>query len=417
MGTFRVLCLHGFGQDALKFRNRISSLRRALKSSFDFVFPEAPFLVTSFPNSTPEEQAKIAEAEPTYKWWDFEIDEESGKHTYGRVDEADYLAEFVRKEGPFDGIFGFSQGGMTANLLLQRQCADPNNSPFSFKFALFFASCDLGDPVPSIHFMGETDAIVSMAEAKNCSSYITTQSMSLFQADATDVTSFFVSSVAAMNKFRVLCLHGYRQDALKLRGRIAALRRTFKSSVEFVCLDAPFEVPYEPTAEEHANNGETGENVKQLKWCDFTRDEETGQYLLSRVEEAIEYIANFVTKEGPFDGIFGFSQGGSMASMILQRQVSTSESPFAFRFSIFVSAGAIGDPKYMSDVKVDMPSLHVIGETDAVVDNERSLALKDIFVNPTVFMHPGGHYIPTNKEPKDAFRAFFKELQEADEAQ
>ncbi|KAG7387613.1 hypothetical protein PHYPSEUDO_013863 [Phytophthora pseudosyringae] len=172
MATFRVLCLHGFGQDAPKFRNRISSLRRALKSSFDFVFPEAPFLVTSFPNSTPEEQAKIAEAEPTYKWWDFEIDEETGKHTYGRVDEAvEYLAEFVRKEGPFDGIFGFSQGGMMANLLLQRQCADPNNSPFSFKFALFFASCDLGDPVykteqkvdvPSIHFMGETDAIVSM---------------------------------------------------------------------------------------------------------------------------------------------------------------------------------------------------------------------------------------------------------------
>ncbi|KAG1688860.1 hypothetical protein DVH05_026882 [Phytophthora capsici] len=215
-----------------------------------------------------------------------------------------------------------------------------------------------------------------------------------------------------MSKLRVLCLHGYRQDGLKLRGRIAALRRTFKSSVEFVCLDAPFEVPYEPTSEEHASNGETGESVKQLKWCDFTRDEESGQYLLTRVEEAIEYVANFVKKEGPFDGIFGFSQGGSMASMILQRQVSTAESPFAFRFAFFVSAGAVGDPKYMSDVKVDIPSLHIIGETDAVVDNERSLALKDLFVNPKVLMHPGGHYIPTNKEPKDAFRAFFKELQE-----
>ncbi|KAG6586664.1 Serine hydrolase (FSH1) [Phytophthora cinnamomi] len=172
MATFRVLCLHGFGQDAPKFRNRISSLRRALKSSFDFVFPQAPFLMTSYPNSTPEEQAKIAEAEPTYKWWDFEIDEETGKHTYGRVDEAvDYLAEFVKREGPFDGIFGFSQGGMMASLLLQRQFADPNNSPFKFKFAIFVASCDLGDPeykseqkvdVPSIHIMGETDAIVTM---------------------------------------------------------------------------------------------------------------------------------------------------------------------------------------------------------------------------------------------------------------
>ncbi|EGZ26941.1 hypothetical protein PHYSODRAFT_471918 [Phytophthora sojae] len=179
MTTFRVLCLHGFGQDAPKFRNRISSLRRALKSSFDFVFPQAPFLVTSYPNSTPEEQAQMcvdAEAEPTYKWWDFEIDEETGKHTYGRVDEAvDYLAEFVKKEGPFDGIFGFSQGGMMASLLLQRQCADPNNSPFAFKFAIFVASCDLGDPVykseqkvgvPSIHIMGETDQIVTMGRSQ-----------------------------------------------------------------------------------------------------------------------------------------------------------------------------------------------------------------------------------------------------------
>uniref|UniRef100_H3GMP9 Serine hydrolase domain-containing protein n=2 Tax=Phytophthora ramorum TaxID=164328 RepID=H3GMP9_PHYRM len=218
-----------------------------------------------------------------------------------------------------------------------------------------------------------------------------------------------------MSKYRVLCLHGYRQDALKLRGRIAALRRAFKSSVEFVCLDAPFDVPYEPTSEEHANSGETGEEVKQLKWCDFIRDEETGRYLLERVDESIEYVANFVKTEGPFDGIFGFSQGGTMASLILQRQVSTSDSPFAFRFAFFVSAGACDDPKYTSDVKVDMSSLHIIGETDAVVDNERSLALKDTFVDPKLLMHPGGHYIPTNKEPKDAFRAFFKELREADE--
>ncbi|EGZ26940.1 hypothetical protein PHYSODRAFT_308487 [Phytophthora sojae] len=220
-----------------------------------------------------------------------------------------------------------------------------------------------------------------------------------------------------MNKYRVLCLHGYRQDALKLRGRIAALRRTFKSSVEFVCLDAPFDVPYQPTSEEHANNGETGDNVKQLKWFDFIRDEETGQYLLERVDEAVEYVASFVKKEGPFDGIFGFSQGGTMASLILQRQVSTPESPFEFRFAFFVSAGACGDPKYATDVKVDLPSLHVIGETDAVVDNERSLALRDLFVDAKLLMHPGGHYIPTNKEPKDAFRAFLKELQDADEKQ
>ncbi|KAJ8576288.1 hypothetical protein ON010_g2924 [Phytophthora cinnamomi] len=166
MATFRVLCLHGFGQDAPKFRNRISSLRRALKSSFDFgtVIATAPILDDQLP--------ELDAGRAGQNWWDFEIDEETGKHTYGRVDEAvDYLAEFVKREGPFDGIFGFSQGGMMASLLLQRQFADPNNSPFKFKFAIFVASCDLGDPeykseqkvdVPSIHIMGETDAIVTM---------------------------------------------------------------------------------------------------------------------------------------------------------------------------------------------------------------------------------------------------------------
>ena len=40
-----------------------------------------------------------------------------------------------------------------------------------------------------------------------------------------------------MPKLRVLCLHGYRQNALKLRGRIAAFRRAFKSTVDFGELD------------------------------------------------------------------------------------------------------------------------------------------------------------------------------------
>jgi predicted esterase len=36
--------------------------------------------------------------------------------------------------------------------------------------------------------------------------------------------------------------------------------------------------------------------------------------------ESIEYISKVCAEDGPFDGIFGFSQGGMMASMILQLQ-------------------------------------------------------------------------------------------------
>ena len=60
--------------------------------------------------------------------------------------------------------------------------------------------------------------------------------------------------------------------------------------------------------------------MKQLKWFDYSRDEEFGDERLERVEETIEYVANYVKQQGPFDGIFGFSQGGTLASLILQRQ-------------------------------------------------------------------------------------------------
>lgn len=42
---FRVLCLHGYGQSAEMFRNRIGSMRKALKSRVEFVFVDAPHAV------------------------------------------------------------------------------------------------------------------------------------------------------------------------------------------------------------------------------------------------------------------------------------------------------------------------------------------------------------------------------------
>lgn len=58
-----------------------------------------------------------------FAWWNGHHDEQTGEWTFALVDEAvEFLADFVRKEGPFDGVFGFSQGGMTASMLLQRQC-------------------------------------------------------------------------------------------------------------------------------------------------------------------------------------------------------------------------------------------------------------------------------------------------------
>lgn len=56
-----------------------------------------------------------------FSWWNYQVDEENGTHSYSHVEESlEYVANICREQGPFDGVFGFSQGGMMANLMLQR---------------------------------------------------------------------------------------------------------------------------------------------------------------------------------------------------------------------------------------------------------------------------------------------------------
>lgn len=93
---------------------------------------------------------------------------------------------------------------------------------------------------------------------------------------------------------------------------------------------------------------------------------------------------------------------------------SPENSPFAFSFGIFAAAPQSIDPRFgFSDRKLNVPSLHLIGETDTIVSPERCKKLSEGFVDPKVMLHAGGHYIPANKDSKDAFRDFFKQLDAA----
>lgn len=62
------------------------------------------------------------------------------------------------------------------------------------------------------------------------------------------------------------------------------------------------------------------EQQQQLSWFGFHVDENTSKVTLSQVDESIAYIAEIVREQGPFDGVFGFSQGGTIASLVFQHQ-------------------------------------------------------------------------------------------------
>ncbi|KAF0758633.1 hypothetical protein AaE_003876 [Aphanomyces astaci] len=226
-------------------------------------------------------------------------------------------------------------------------------------------------------------------------------------------------------KSRVLCLHGHRQSAAKLKGKMAALLRAAKATTEFVFVDGPIVVPYEPTSDEHIQRmnelsiegaEERMQAVAQYAWWTFERRTDHDAYSYAGVEDTLSYLDNIIRTQGPFDGIFGFSQGGICAAYMLARQ-HQGDTRFQFSFGVFCAAAQMTDAafKIALDSPLPMPSLHIMGEQDELISIEKSRILAEQFDNPVLFPHPGGHYIPTQKDPRTVWKAFF-EQQAADAA-
>ena len=81
---------------------------------------------------TPQPIATMDEVRPpNYSWHNYPYQEDV-QNAYRR------LASFVESEGPFDAVWGFSQGGaMAALLLLMHQKSHPGDHNWPFKMAVF----------------------------------------------------------------------------------------------------------------------------------------------------------------------------------------------------------------------------------------------------------------------------------------
>ena len=126
----------------------------------------------------------------------------------------------------------------------------------------------------------------------------------------------------------------------------------------------------------------------------------------SSILQAVEDLAAYVSAEGPFDGVMGFSQGAALAAMLLRRE-STAE---PFRFAIFLCAGLPFceaslrqgvlrhlDPKADKEV-IRVPTAHIFGSKDDAL--QASLAMKDLCVaeGRWLFDHRAGHEVPVSPE-------------------
>lgn len=112
-------------------------------------------------------------------------------------------------------------------------------------------------------------------------------------------------------------------------------------------------------------------------------------------------LTNGKTK-GPFDGVFGFSQGACLAAVMTACLEDRTLVPSLFgpelehpnfKFAI-IAAGFKPLPQKATEHiwvhKITTPTLHMIGEEDKLITPELQQALVDQCIDPVVIRHAGG---------------------------
>ncbi len=99
----KILMIHGYRQNELAFRERSGGMRKALKNHADFVFCEAPHVISD---------QKELEGGNERGWW-FSSNQPNvyDAHEFTDIDSKfeeslQYLDGFFESSGPFDGILG-----------------------------------------------------------------------------------------------------------------------------------------------------------------------------------------------------------------------------------------------------------------------------------------------------------------------
>ncbi|XP_037508007.1 esterase OVCA2 [Rhipicephalus sanguineus] len=218
--------------------------------------------------------------------------------------------------------------------------------------------------------------------------------------------------MADVAKLRVLCLHGYRQDAAAFKSKLGGFRKSTKSLLDLVFIDAPHPI-------ENGVYGEVdNEGGGRAWWFSSEKTFSSKEYTdtCRGFEESVKAIEEAFKEQGPFDGILGFSQGAAMTAMILSLQ-SLKRIECSFKFGVLVagfrSRSSAHDYLFAQEGAIDVPTLHVVGETDNIIPKAQATEILPFFVSPSVLYHPGGHFLPTSSECKAEYNAFLKKMASA----
>lgn len=123
---------------------------------------------------------------------------------------------------------------------------------------------------------------------------------------------------------------------------------------------------------------------------------------LTTLRDAVGQLDAYVSAEGPFDAIMGFSAGAVLATVYLA-QKQQQQQPIPFQWGVFIaSADSTAEMDYMGlggrrdeREQVRLPTVHIWGSDDRIAPTggERLCKMFDETLRSTL-LHEGGHDFP-----------------------
>ncbi|XP_034280386.1 esterase OVCA2 [Pantherophis guttatus] len=191
-------------------------------------------------------------------------------------------------------------------------------------------------------------------------------------------------------ELRLLCLHGYGQNAERFRARTGALRKALRGRARLLYLDAPHRLPAEGEPGPEGGAGPRG------WWPESAAGPEPGS--------ALRAVAEALAALGPVDGLLGFSQGAALAGLLCALR-ERGDGRFPFGFALLVAGFPVAEAAAAAGA-LRVPSLHVFGRDDRVIPAAESRALAERFARPALLAHDGGHFVPAAAAQRAAYLAF-----------
>ncbi|EQC32158.1 hypothetical protein SDRG_10353 [Saprolegnia diclina VS20] len=206
---------------------------------------------------------------------------------------------------------------------------------------------------------------------------------------------------------KLLCLHGMYQRSCIFRSKTAHLGMP---GVELAFLDGPINLVPKVVST----------SSKQVDTKGFKAWWDPAQPLaMADRAQLLRYVGDAMDRDGPFDGVLGFSQGAVLASWLCS---NFAKHELGWAPSLAVLLGGYCDPRDVASIfegglVPTVASFHAYGINDRVVSAAKSEQLAALFEAETPgrvtrHVHQQGHIIPKCPMVYDALQDFLGEMDE-----